>query len=285
MAALNSAGLPAKAHRKRGASTAYPETEKNPHFPCKAFIHFGNMCSERQLVAEMAPADHPALAAIQTTFAACRPSENTYSAVASRLPRESPDPCQLIAGGTEGQTIMDSAREMFMHQLADMRDAEMKLAAALRKIQRRISNETLSHAMQQHRIQTEEHARRIDEVFADLDVKPRRQPCRGMLGLIEEFQSFAKNARPDKELLDVYATGASIKIEHYEISAYESLIAIAEKLGLEEAASRLSWNLQDEREQLSKLQELGQDLLAHLPDEEEEAEEEAAASPKRHRGK
>jgi ferritin-like metal-binding protein YciE len=180
---------------------------------------------------------------------------------------------------------MDSAREMFMHQLADMRDAEMKLAAALTRMQRRISNETLSHAMQQHRIQTEEHAQRIDEVFSDLDAKPRRQPCRGMLGLIDEFEAFAKEAKPDEELLDVYATGASIKIEHYEISAYESLIAMAEKLGLEEAASLLGQNLQDEREHLSKLQELGQELLAHLPDEEEEAEEERTASPKRHRGK
>jgi len=59
---------------------------------------------------------------------------------------------------------------------------------------------------------------------------------------------------------------------------------MAEKLSLEEAASLLSRNLQDEREHLSKLQELGQELLAQLPDEEE-PEEEAALSPKRHRGK
>lgn len=180
---------------------------------------------------------------------------------------------------------MDSAREMFMHQLADMRDAEVKLAAALNKMQRRISNETLSRAMLQHRKQTEEHAQRIEDVFSDLNVKPKRQPCKGMLGLIDEFQSFAKEAKPEDELLDVYATGASIKIEHYEISAYESLIAMARKLGLEEAASLLDENLQDEREHLQNLQELGQELLAQLPEEEEEVEEEEAVSPKRHRGK
>jgi len=191
---------------------------------------------------------------------------------------------------------MDTAREMFIHELGDIRDAEMKLETQLGKMEKKVTDETLRQLYEQHREETKVHIERLDQIYEGLGEKPKRQPCKGMSGLIEEFQTFVKEEKPDDALLDVYACSASIKVEHYEISAYEGQIAMARKLGLEEAAKLLEETLQEERETLKKLEEAGQELLAQLPvqedeeaeegeDDEGEEEEEEMAAPKKGRTK
>jgi ferritin-like metal-binding protein YciE len=180
---------------------------------------------------------------------------------------------------------MDNPKEMFVHELADMFDAENKLKSAIEKMAKKVNNENLRTLLEEHMEETAGHAERLQDVFADLEEKPKRQPCKGMAGLIEEFQHFVKEEKPDEALLDVYACGAAIKVEHYEISSYEGLIHMARQLGLEEEAARLEENLEEERTMLQRLQEIGQELIAQLPAEEEMEEEETSASGKRSRSR
>lgn len=169
---------------------------------------------------------------------------------------------------------MENAREMFIHELADTRDAETKLLTALERMSKKVSDENLKQLILNHREETQGQLERLDQVFEEMGEKPKRQPCKGMSGLIEEFQHFVKEEKPEDDILDVYAVGASIKVERYEISSYESLISMARKLGMEEAAGLLEQNLEEEKAALSKLEELGQDLLGQLPEEDESEEEE-----------
>ncbi|HYG76161.1 MAG TPA: DUF892 family protein [Planctomycetota bacterium] len=187
---------------------------------------------------------------------------------------------------------MESAHEMFIHELGDVRDAEMKLVSQLQKMAKKVSDETLRQLFEQHREETEGQIERLEQIYEELEEKPKRQPCKGMSGLIDEFQTFVKEEKPEDELLDVYACSAAIKVEHYEISSYESLISMAHKLGLEEAAKLLEQTLEEEKNTLQKLQEAGQELLAQLPveeemmeegEEEEEEEEEEVATPRKGR--
>jgi len=169
---------------------------------------------------------------------------------------------------------MENAREMFVHELGDIKDAETKLLSALERMAKKVSDENLKQLLLNHRSETEDQIERLDQVFQSLDEKSKRQPCKGMSGLIEEFQHFVKEEKPADEILDIYAVGASIKVERYEISSYESLIGMAQKLGLQEAVTLLEQNLEEERTALSKLEELGQDLLGQLPEEDEDEDEE-----------
>lgn len=184
---------------------------------------------------------------------------------------------------------MDSTRQMFIHELADLRDAEMRLGAAMLKIEKKVSDPNLKHLLERHRTDTIDHIQRLDDAFAELNEKPRKQACRGMMGVIDEFQHFVREEKPDKAILDVYAVAASIKAKHYEMSSYESLLAMARKLELDEIATQLEENLSEEKNSLKEFQEIGQELLAKLPAEEESDDgsddEEEMAAPKRGRGK
>jgi ferritin-like metal-binding protein YciE len=181
---------------------------------------------------------------------------------------------------------MDSPKDMFVHELGDMLDAEKKVLSALQKMEKKVSDQTLKQMCSEHAGETEGQIERLEQIFEDLGEKAKRQPCKGMNGILEEFNTFVKEEKPEDEILDVFAAGASMKVEHYEISSYEGLISMAQQLGLEEAAKALEENLEEERKTLQRLQEVAQDLLSQLPAEDEmEEEEEEVGGGKRGRSR
>jgi len=170
---------------------------------------------------------------------------------------------------------METMKELFEHELADVRDAEMKLLTALQRMAKKVSNEELQELILAHREETAEQVRRLDEVFEELDMKPKREPCKGMSGLIEEFGHIVREEDPEDIILDLIAVGGSIKIERYEISSYESLIEMAEKLGLQ-SIKALKANLAEETAALEKMQQMSEKLQEEFPSEsldEAEAQE------------
>ncbi len=158
---------------------------------------------------------------------------------------------------------MDSGRELFEHELRDMYDVEMKLVNALETMSNKVADEQLSRAFEEHREVTRRQAERLEQVFQLIDRAPRREACEGINGLIEEFSSFVKED-PSDAVLNVFATGAAQKVEHYEIVAYKSLIKLADQLGLSEAAELFEQNLREEQETAQELEamleKLGQQL-------------------------
>lgn len=158
---------------------------------------------------------------------------------------------------------MDSGRELFEHELRDMYDAEQKLINALETMSSKVTNEELSRAFQEHREVTRTQAERLEEVFKLIDRAPRREPCKGINGLIEEFSSFVQE-NPSESVLDVFATGAAQKVEHYEIVAYKSLIKLADTLGLSEAAELFEQNLREEQETAQQLETMSEKLGQEL---------------------
>ncbi|MNC88672.1 hypothetical protein D3C83_45110 [compost metagenome] len=93
-----------------------------------------------------------------------------------------------------------------------------------------------------------------------------------MEGLIKEKKAFMRE-RPSAELLEFYNIGASQKVERYEITAYEGLIDMAEKLGMGDAVELLQQNLQEEEMTLNKLKAIASefDVAEELEEEEETA--------------
>jgi ferritin-like metal-binding protein YciE len=180
---------------------------------------------------------------------------------------------------------VETMKELFEHELADLRDAEMKLMTALQRMAKKVSDESLRALILAHRAETAEQIQRLDKVFEELGTKPKREPCKGISGLIEEFGHVIREEDPEDELVNLIAVGGGIKIERYEISAYESLIEMAEKLELQPALAPLQANLDEEKAALEKLQSMSEQLLEDFPDEmmdeETKAEEEEQASPPR----
>jgi ferritin-like metal-binding protein YciE len=155
---------------------------------------------------------------------------------------------------------MEQGIELFEHELKDIYDAENKLSRELESMAKKVSDEQLVEGFLEHKQQTDGQIKRLDDVFGLLDKKPSRETCHGINGLIKEFKSFVDEEKPSPELLDVFATGASLKVEHYEMAAYKSLIKLARRAGLNDAVSLLEENLSEEEETARKLEALAEEL-------------------------
>ena len=170
---------------------------------------------------------------------------------------------------------MQTAHELFIHELNDMLDAERKLVEALGKQAEESSRPDLKKAFESHQEQTQKQVERLEECFDSIDEEPEERECKGIQGLIDEHDSFMDEEDPSEDLIDIFNVGAGTKIERYEISAYEGLIRLADLMEHKKASKLLSQNLKEEEQTLKKLESFSKKLKPEKMgmDEEEEMEE------------
>lgn len=147
---------------------------------------------------------------------------------------------------------MQTAHELFVHELGDMLDAEKKLVEALGEQEQESSRPELKKAFAAHRAQTEKQVQRLEQAFESIQEQPEDTECKGIKGLIEEHEAF-KEEDPSEDLLDIFNVGAAIKVERYEISAYEGLIRLAQDMGHRKAVQLLRQNLREEEQTAKKM--------------------------------
>lgn len=170
---------------------------------------------------------------------------------------------------------MQTAHEFFTHELADMLDAERKLVEALGEQAEESSNPQLQKAFESHRAQTENQVERLEQCFQELGEEPEQTECAGMKGLIEEHDNM-KQQDPAEDILDIFNTTAAMKVEHYEITAYESLIRLSDMMGHKKVSRLLNQNLKEEQQTLKKMEGFSKKLKPEhlgMGEEEEESEE------------
>jgi ferritin-like metal-binding protein YciE len=173
---------------------------------------------------------------------------------------------------------MQTIEELFEHELKDMYAAETALLDALEQMAGESADREIKKAFQQHRKETQAQIKRLDRIYKSLGQKPEAGTCPGIEGLIKEKKVFMRE-RPSAELLEFFNIGASQKVERYEITAYESLIDMAEKLGMSDAVELLEQSLQEEEMALNKLKAIGSEFdVEEQADEEMEEDEERTTS-------
>ncbi len=167
---------------------------------------------------------------------------------------------------------MQTARELFVHEINDLLDAERKLVTALTEMERESKNPELKKAFGEHKRETEGQVKRLQQVFKAIEEQPETTECKGIKGLIEERTSF-KEEDPSEDIMAIFDCGAAIKVETYEICAYNSVISLAEQLELDDAIDLLQQNLTEEEETLEKLQDIQDSLEPEELGTTEEASE------------
>lgn len=167
---------------------------------------------------------------------------------------------------------MQTIEELFEHELKDIYSAEHTLLDALEQMAGESSDREIKKGFTQHRKETQAQIKRLEKVFKMLGQKPEAQACPGIEGLVKEKKVFMRE-KPSEELLEFYNIGASQKVERYEITAYENLIDMAEKLGLTDAVDLFEQNLQEEEQALNKLKAIASEFdVAEEMDEDMEEE-------------
>jgi ferritin-like metal-binding protein YciE len=170
---------------------------------------------------------------------------------------------------------METAHELFLHELSDMLDAERKLVDALGEQAEGATNPQLQKAFTAHQAQTEKQVQRLEQIFEQLGEQPEETECKGLKGLLEEVESF-KEEEPSEDILDVFSIGAAMKVESYEMNAYESLIRLATEMEHTKAVRLLQQNLKEEQATWKKLDGLAKKIKPERTGHEEAEGEEAA---------
>jgi ferritin-like metal-binding protein YciE len=152
---------------------------------------------------------------------------------------------------------MTDPRELLLHELRDLYYAEKQILKNLPGMQKEASDTELADGFRKHAAQTKQQVENLEQVFSSLGERAKGEECPGIDGIIEEHDEFVRDEDPSKEVRDLFLTGAAARVEHYEIAAYTSLIAMARGLGERECVDLLQENLAQEKETLKEVESIG----------------------------
>jgi ferritin-like metal-binding protein YciE len=110
----------------------------------------------------------------------------------------------------------------------------------------------LKSAFEQHLAETKNQVQRLEQVFSMHGQSVKGVTCAAMDGILAEAKEIISDC-DDPQVLDVAMLSAAQAVEHYEITRYGTLIALAKQLGREDCASLLHQTLEEEKATDEKL--------------------------------
>jgi ferritin-like metal-binding protein YciE len=155
---------------------------------------------------------------------------------------------------------IEGLQELLVDELQDLFDAEKQLVRALPKLVKAASDEELTAAFREHLEVTKGQVARLEQVFESMDMRAKSKPCHGMKGLVEESQEMMEEDFEDG-VMDTALIGCARRVEHYEMAAYESARAMAQQLGMKDAAQLLQETMREEMEADKTLGTISKRLL------------------------
>jgi len=142
--------------------------------------------------------------------------------------------------------------DLFLHVLQDIYYAEKHILKSLPDMIEKATNRELTAAFKAHLGETEKHVQRLDQAFELIGQSPKGTKCPAIDGILDEANDIAGEVA-DKQVLDAALIIAAQAVEHYEITRYGSLIALAKQRGNDAAAALLTTTLKEERAADNKL--------------------------------
>jgi len=169
-------------------------------------------------------------------------------------------------------------RELLIEELKDAYSAEKQALRCMQKVLRKASSPMLREGIQLHIDQTQTQIERVEQAMEKLEVRRGRKVCEAMRGLVDEAQHEVDAQDGKGPILDLVIVAGMQRIEHYEIAAYGTSVALAKALGEDEVASLLSETLEEEKMTDMKLTEVTQqsimpEALGSEGDETQESEQ------------
>ena len=136
--------------------------------------------------------------------------------------------------------------DLFLHTLRDIYYAEKKIVKSLPEMVEQATDAALKRGFQEHLKQTENHVKRLEQVFAKLGEEPKGVDCPAIDGIIDEADDVSGEV-DDKSVLDAALIAAAQAVEHYEMSRYGTLRTWADELGMPDAVALLEETFKEEK--------------------------------------
>lgn len=150
---------------------------------------------------------------------------------------------------------LKSLEDLFHHHLKDVYSAEQQLIKALPEMNKKASSPKLKEAISEHLKETKEQKNKLDKIGKMLGIDLSGETCEGMQGLIEEAKDFISEDAED-HVRDAGIIADAQRVEHYEISAYGTLVHYAKILDHNDAAEILQEILNEESTADKKLNKI-----------------------------
>jgi len=154
---------------------------------------------------------------------------------------------------------MQNSKDLFMHEMSDMYDAEQRIFQMLPLLAQECSNTQVKSALQLHEQETRQHVLNLEQCFQFLDAQPDRSACYVVAGLKQEHDAFLKE-KPTGDVLEMFDLGAASKTEAYEIASYKGLIKKAHMMGQTQCVQLLQQNLSQEEAMAQRVENISQQL-------------------------
>jgi len=142
--------------------------------------------------------------------------------------------------------------DLFLHTLQDIYYAEKQIVKALPDMVGKASDPQLKQGFQTHLRETENHVKRLEQVFQMIGQKAQGVDCPAIDGIIKETNEVAGEVE-HKSVLDAALIAAAQAVEHYEMTRYGTLIAWANQLGHRDCVALLQQTLDEEKATDKKL--------------------------------
>jgi len=156
--------------------------------------------------------------------------------------------------------------DLLEDEIKDLYSAEKQLTKAIPKMAKGSNDPQLKAAFTGHLKETEEQAKRLEEIAKILEIQPGGKKCVGMEGCIKEGAE-ALSEDGDENVLDLGLIGAGSRVEHYEMAGYLTAISLAERIGEKQIVSLLKQSLDEEMGAEGKLRKIAAGLIRSAPTE------------------
>jgi ferritin-like metal-binding protein YciE len=136
--------------------------------------------------------------------------------------------------------------DLFVHTLRDIYYAEKQIVKALPDMIEKANDPQLKQGFQTHLRETENHVKRLEQVFRLTGKKAQGVDCPAIDGIIKEANEVAGEVEK-KSVLDAALIAAAQAVEHYEMTRYGTLISWAKELGRNDCVALFQQTLDEER--------------------------------------
>lgn len=156
------------------------------------------------------------------------------------------------------QTTLESPADLLRFKLRTAMTMEEDSLAALGELEKAARSQDVKKMFRHHADETKEQIENLRQVFRLLEFPESTAASPSTKGISKQARSLVERSAP--ALLDQVTLSAALGNEHYEISAYQSLILATRAQGAADAVALLTANLDQEthtsEELMTKLQEL-----------------------------
>ena len=157
------------------------------------------------------------------------------------------------------QTTLESPADLLRFQLRVAMTMEEDSLAALGELEQAASSVDVKKMFRHHADETKEQIENLRKVFQVLELPESTAASPSTKGIAKQAESLIQRSAP--ALRDQVTLSAALGNEHYEISAYQSLILATRAQGAVDAVTLLTDNLDQETHTSEELQQKLQELV------------------------